>query len=683
MSVKVLICGNVQSNFEILINRLNTLQNSAHGPFQVLFIVGELFVNAADYETFVQSNLEFPLPTYVLKSTAFPDGDLPKNVCSFGSSAGVATISQLTVAFATDAADEACITSATQNSSSTSYRGCDILLSSCWPRDVHQFLSSTDYNALKALGGIGSGSKAVANFAARALPRYHFATDGAHSIFYQRPPYSNNSLHGQLATRFISLAAVSDSKDKDKKWLHALSLEPIVYLGAEVINEVPTGSTDCPYILVGKTKLGQAGTAQGHPETDAPSKRFKGDPPSFPPPPSSSSRFGHIGTDNVSAGSFFFGGAGGSRGGYGNTSSYEQQQRQLPPNEHSKVLFIGGINSDISDAEILKTFPNSVSVRRPGEGKGFAFVEFRSHAAAVAVMDASYSKDVVMRGKHLKFGWSKEKDGNGQHGRSDDHATKPLLLEPPSPDATKLFIGGLPFVVSQEDVLGLFPGAINVHHIPGRPYLFLNFYDHDSAAACVVSAQSQPVHYQGSSLTVGWADTIHHQNKFVDLTPPYPDCRTVFIGGLPGSAQVLSQASLKSVLAKHLQIHEGDITSLHRADGKEFAFVEFSNSTTAKALIEQFKLTVPVDGSDQVYELVFGWAKGKSADHSTHNDDCWFCLGSPSVKTHLIVSISDHSYVALPKGGIVDYHLMISPIDCVPNRLMLSKGQFFCAGNSN
>jgi hypothetical protein len=104
---------------------------------------------------------------------------------------------------------------------------------------------------------------------------------------------------------------------------------------------------------------------------------------------------------------------------------------------------------------------------------------------------------------------------------------------------------------------------------------------------------------------------------------------------------------------------------------------------------------------DQTYELAFGWAKGKPVDqYSSHNEDCWFCLGSPSVKvqialvlhivahvvkcccfqTHLIISVSDHSYVALPKGGIVDYHVMISPIECVPNRLLLSKGELYSSG---
>eukprot|EP01102_Stenamoeba_stenopodia_P022230 TRINITY_DN9194_c0_g1_i1.p1 TRINITY_DN9194_c0_g1~~TRINITY_DN9194_c0_g1_i1.p1 ORF type:complete len:508 (+),score=89.16 TRINITY_DN9194_c0_g1_i1:86-1609(+) len=41
---------------------------------------------------------------------------------------------------------------------------------------------------------------------------------------------------------------------------------------------------------------------------------------------------------------------------------------------------------------------------------------------------------------------------------------------------------------------------------------------------------------------------------------------------------------------------------------------------------------------------------------------CWFCLGTPSVEKHLIVSVGDSIYLALPKGGIVEDHVLIVPI---------------------
>ena len=41
---------------------------------------------------------------------------------------------------------------------------------------------------------------------------------------------------------------------------------------------------------------------------------------------------------------------------------------------------------------------------------------------------------------------------------------------------------------------------------------------------------------------------------------------------------------------------------------------------------------------------------------------CWFCLASPEVEKHLIVSVGDESYVALAKGGIDWNNLLIVPI---------------------
>ncbi|XP_002732856.1 CWF19-like protein 1 [Saccoglossus kowalevskii] len=41
---------------------------------------------------------------------------------------------------------------------------------------------------------------------------------------------------------------------------------------------------------------------------------------------------------------------------------------------------------------------------------------------------------------------------------------------------------------------------------------------------------------------------------------------------------------------------------------------------------------------------------------------CWFCLGSPEVEKHLVVSVGTHTYVALAKGGLVPDHVLILPI---------------------
>ncbi|XP_049831273.1 CWF19-like protein 1 [Schistocerca gregaria] len=41
---------------------------------------------------------------------------------------------------------------------------------------------------------------------------------------------------------------------------------------------------------------------------------------------------------------------------------------------------------------------------------------------------------------------------------------------------------------------------------------------------------------------------------------------------------------------------------------------------------------------------------------------CWFCLASPEVEKHLVISIGTEAYLALAKGGLVADHLLILPI---------------------
>uniref|UniRef100_H3DN04 CWF19-like protein 1 n=1 Tax=Tetraodon nigroviridis TaxID=99883 RepID=H3DN04_TETNG len=41
---------------------------------------------------------------------------------------------------------------------------------------------------------------------------------------------------------------------------------------------------------------------------------------------------------------------------------------------------------------------------------------------------------------------------------------------------------------------------------------------------------------------------------------------------------------------------------------------------------------------------------------------CWFCLASPQVEKHLVISIGTHCYLAMAKGGLTPRHVLILPI---------------------
>ncbi|CAH2069692.1 unnamed protein product [Thlaspi arvense] len=60
------------------------------------------------------------------------------------------------------------------------------------------------------------------------------------------------------------------------------------------------------------------------------------------------------------------------------------------------------------------------------------------------------------------------------------------------------------------------------------------------------------------------------------------------------------------------------------------------------------------------------------SENANRSRECWFCLSSPSVESHLIVSVGESFYCALPKGSLVDDHILIIPIEHLPNTLVLS-----------
>ncbi|XP_022147642.1 zinc finger CCCH domain-containing protein 64 isoform X2 [Momordica charantia] len=52
--------------------------------------------------------------------------------------------------------------------------------------------------------------------------------------------------------------------------------------------------------------------------------------------------------------------------------------------------------------------------------------------------------------------------------------------------------------------------------------------------------------------------------------------------------------------------------------------------------------------------------------------ECWFCLSSPNIESHLIVSIGESFYCALAKGPLVSDHILIVPVEHFPNTLSLA-----------
>ncbi|KAI4344516.1 hypothetical protein L6164_011733 [Bauhinia variegata] len=65
---------------------------------------------------------------------------------------------------------------------------------------------------------------------------------------------------------------------------------------------------------------------------------------------------------------------------------------------------------------------------------------------------------------------------------------------------------------------------------------------------------------------------------------------------------------------------------------------------------------------------------------SNRSKECWFCLSSPNVESHLIVSIGENYYCALAKGPLVEDHVLLIPVEHMPSTLsMLPESEIeFC-----
>lgn len=61
---------------------------------------------------------------------------------------------------------------------------------------------------------------------------------------------------------------------------------------------------------------------------------------------------------------------------------------------------------------------------------------------------------------------------------------------------------------------------------------------------------------------------------------------------------------------------------------------------------------------------------------SIDQEKCWFCLSSANVEKHLVISIGENFYLALAKGPLNDYHVLILSVTHIQSVSLLSKDDF-------
>lgn len=250
--LKILVAGDVQGKFRALFKRVSSV-NEKSGPFDYLLCVGDVF-GASDKEwNLVKSGaIEVPVTTYVLgpnkvehltKYSDINGCELCSNISYLGKRGVFTTSSGLRIAYVSGKIDGPQDTSFSESDvvcvrdvclrGQPNFKGVDILLTSMWPDAVSRFDN-------KAAENLPQGSPLISWLAAHIKPRYHFS--GLHEVYYERPPFKNESAQGdttQHNTRFVALSSVNNPGKH--KWLYALSIIPMEHMKA---SELYLGSVD-------------------------------------------------------------------------------------------------------------------------------------------------------------------------------------------------------------------------------------------------------------------------------------------------------------------------------------------------------------------------------------------------------------------------------------------------------
>lgn len=66
----------------------------------------------------------------------------------------------------------------------------------------------------------------------------------------------------------------------------------------------------------------------------------------------------------------------------------------------------------------------------------------------------------------------------------------------------------------------------------------------------------------------------------------------------------------------------------------------------------------------------------KKFKQMTDTEKCWFCLSSPDVEKHLIVTVGENFYIALAKGPVNNHHVLILPVEHIQSAAQLSEDHF-------
>ena len=699
--IKVLFTGPVNGQFSSLKTKLESLQSSKAGPFDMCFCVGPFFNDGKETENPSNDTIEdgMPLPVYFCDGGIMPstivdkikhdesskavskddaeisidddspekkdvdDGlDVPRGIVPISSNVyflhGITvdqtqtadilnipvtgkTSQYLTVAFFPPKARLGSVHTAKLESKTNhpSYIGCDVLLSSEWGQGIasSSCFSPEDKAKLYTGSNVELGSFDIAEVASHCRPRYHIAPSIANE--------NGEAFFLQSLPYSNPPSALASGVLKNYHTSRFLALSPVV----DAIAAKANGKTKKFIHALGIQPLWAMDhvTATAVPEntvvvpspyTDESYKKDKGH--------DTGREYANIGLSDAQTRRILNEDITGSVA----TDQYRWNMNRKRPLESANVvdpsncsLFLHGLHNDVTRGanvnpdSILRTFQKDGCIRV--RYPGGATAGNSSYAFLDFATHEEASRCLAQSGGQAEVGgvMLTMKWSSGGNRK----------VPPPPP-----------------------PGHVGIYQQQKKPRL---------TEAEAVDSSSLFVHLSASEL----------DSELLDKSMTY--IATI-------AQTMLENAVNEGVDDAHRVTADDDpalkVTSRILATKQNCAFLDFASHAAASMALAV--MTGSTDGGDlqhdsthienkldeSIRNVQLWWARPKDVSLPTDDykskdgfvfkqqhyppdarKDCWFCLASPTCQKHLIVSVNDYCYVTMPKGPVNDHHSLIVPVN--------------------
>lgn len=292
--------------------------------------------------------------------------------------------------------------------------------------------------------------------------------------------------------------------------------------------------------------------------------------------------------------------------------SRENNEDEEVDNTTNTTLFLHGLHKDVrgmlqtGSAVLLEAFaPYKVErVRRPPAASSYAFLEFPSHELAKECLE-KLGGETVVAGIHLTLKWATTNPGNKN---SDPQVKKRRLTEAEAMDSCTIYFRFPPKVLSTE-----FAQATEDLRVLMESSLEKALADPDVTAATepALQVKARPV----GDKNYGFLEFASHAAASMALAT---------MTGSTDGGLMQDEAAVPPLLLG---------IALHWAHD--------AKPPTGEGGLQFQRKHFPPDS----------------------RKDCWFCLASPTCEKHLIVSVHDECYIAMPKGPVhPEGHVLIIPV---------------------